>query len=83
MVRRYKFASAWNGGDQFIADEIYVLASEYDALSARLAERKDIRIARLEGLLRQCNEHGRLEGTAVLQEIEVALAASQSAERKS
>jgi len=37
---------------------------------------QEIRIARLEGLLRQCNAHGRLDGTAVLQEIEVALADS-------
>jgi hypothetical protein len=32
VVKRYKFASAWNGGDRFIEGRSYVLESDYDAL---------------------------------------------------
>ena len=33
-VKRYKFASAWLGGSQFIHGVDYVLATAYDALEA-------------------------------------------------
>jgi hypothetical protein len=41
MAKRYRFASMWNGGDKFIADETYVLAANYDALAVELALQKE------------------------------------------
>lgn len=41
-VKRYKFESAWSGGDRFEHNAYYVLASDYAALEARLERANEL-----------------------------------------